>query len=116
MKKYLAMLALALLMVGCAGYRPIVDMKGVDQARYEQDLKECQQYAEQVNVAGETAVGGGIGAVLGGAIGAVGSGRAGTGAAVGAITGAAAGAGGAASGQKQVINRCMTGRGYRVLR
>ena len=116
MKKYLVIASLAFLAVGCAGYRPIVDMKGVDQAQYERDLSECQQYAEQVNVAGETATSGAIGAGVGGAIGAVTSGRVGTGAAVGAIVGVASGGSHAASGQKQVINRCLIGRGYRVLR
>ncbi|RJX31957.1 MAG: glycine zipper family protein [Oxalobacter sp.] len=119
MKKWFApflLASLVLLLTACAGYRPIVDMKGVDKAQYEKDLKECQEYAEQVNVAGETAAGGAIGAGIGGAIGAVSGGRAGVGAAVGAITGTATGAGKATSGQKQVINRCLAGRGYRVLR
>lgn len=119
MKKWIALISLvslALLATGCAGYRPIVDMKGVDKEQYEKDLKECQEYAEQVNVAGETAAGGAIGAGIGGAIGAVSSGRVGVGAAVGAIAGTATGAGKATGGQKQVINRCLAGRGYRVLR
>jgi hypothetical protein len=116
----LAVLALA----GCArSYEPIVDMKGVDQARYQQDLAECRTYAEKVSPAGEAAtgglIGGGIGAALGAIIGAFGGG-AGTGAAIGAGVG---GAGGAASGglrgvegQKQVINNCLRHRGYAVLR
>ena len=111
-------------LAGCAqSYEPIVDMKGVDQARYRQDLAECRTYAEKVSPAGEAATGGvigaGIGAALGAIVGAFGGG-AGTGAAVGAGVG---GAGGAASGglrgvegQKQVINNCLRHRGYAVLR
>ena len=116
MKKYFCLLVLGAALSGCAGYRPVVDMKGVDQAQYEQDLRECQQYAEQVNVAGETATGSAVGAAFGAAVTAVGGGRGTTGAAVGAITGAGVGGSHAASGQRQIINRCMTGRGYRVLR
>jgi outer membrane lipoprotein SlyB len=116
MKKYIALVLLALVTAGCAGYRPIVDMKGVNEEQYEADLKECQQYAEQVNVAGETAAGAGIGAAFGAAVSAAGRGRVGPGAAVGAVTGLAAGGGRAASGQKHVINRCLAGRGYKVLR
>lgn len=116
--------AVAVALAGCAkSYEPIVDMKGVDQARYQQDLSECRAYAERVSPAGEAATGGllgaGIGAALGAIFGAFGGG-AGSGAALG---GAVGGAGGAASGglhgaegQKQVINSCLRGRGYSVLR
>ena len=54
----IAVLALA----ACAqSYEPIVDMKGVDQARYQQDLAECRTYAEKVSPAGEAATSGVIG-------------------------------------------------------
>jgi outer membrane lipoprotein SlyB len=51
---------MVLLLGACAGadVRPIVDMKGVNEARYENDLAECQNYAK------------GAGAVIGGAGGA----------------------------------------------
>lgn len=116
-------LSFGLLLVGCAStYQPIVDMKGVDNARYQQDLSECRQYAGQVDVAEDTAtdtlIGAGIGAALGAAVGAIG-GDPGTGAAIGATAG---GIGGGASGgmssaqrQKSIINNCLAGRGYRVL-
>jgi outer membrane lipoprotein SlyB len=111
-------------LAGCAqSYEPIVDMKGVNQARYQQDLSECRSYAEKVSPAGEAATSGVIGAGIGAALGAivgVFSGSPGTGAALGAGVG---GAGGAASGglhgaagQKQVINNCLRHRGYAVLR
>jgi len=111
------------LLLGCAqSYQPIVDLKGVNNAKYQQDLAECRQYAEQIDVGGNTAVGtlggAGIGAALGAAVGAIG-GNAGAGAATGAVVG---GAGGAGAGvgtsvqrQKTIINNCLHHRGYRVL-
>ncbi|HEX7007511.1 MAG TPA: glycine zipper family protein [Alphaproteobacteria bacterium] len=114
----------ALALAACArSYEPIVDMKGVDQARYQQDLAECRAYAEQVSPAGEAAAGGllgaGVGAALGAIVGAFGGG-AGSGAALGAgvggVGGAASGGLRGASGQKQVIKNCLSRRGYAVLR
>lgn len=111
------------LLLGCAqSYQPIVDMKGVNSAKYQRDLAECRQYAEQVDVGGDAAkgtlVGAGLGAALGAAVGAIG-GNAGTGAATGAIVGGAGGAatsgGGAAVSQKSIINKCLSRRGYSVL-
>lgn len=116
-------LALALL-AGCAdSYEPLVDMKGVDAARYQRDLAECRTYGEQVSPASEAAKSGGIGALVGGAIGAVAgavTGSAGTGAALGAgiggVSGGASGGLGGAQSQKQVIATCLRNRGYSVLR
>src|SRR5690606_39285529 len=46
------LVVVALALAACArSYEPIVDMKGVDQARYQQDLAECRAYAEQVSPA-----------------------------------------------------------------
>ena len=42
----LALVAIALGLAACA-YRPIVDPKRSDMARYETDLAECRQIAEQ---------------------------------------------------------------------
>jgi len=107
--------------VGCAGadVRPIVDMKGVNEAAYEKDLQECQAYAKEQSGMGETAaIGAGAGAVVGGFLGLVTGGNK-TGfvhaAGAGAVLG---GAGGAFSGnqaQEAVVKRCLGGRGYRVL-
>jgi outer membrane lipoprotein SlyB len=118
-----ASLALILILAGCAqSYQPVVDTKGVDNAKYQQDLAECRQYAEQVSPAGEAATTGLLGAAGGAALGAIVgafSGGAGTGAAIGAATGGAVGAGaGGVSGiseQKRIINNCLRGRGYNVL-
>jgi hypothetical protein len=124
MRKPVALLgAISLLLASCAGsYRPIVDMKGVDAARYEQDLAECRAYANDVNPAGEALAGGVVTAALGAAIGAIAgafTGSAGTGAAAGAaiggVTGTATGGVGGAAQQQQVIDRCLAGRGYKVL-
>jgi hypothetical protein len=115
--------ATSLLLVSCAGsYRPIVDMKGVDSARYEQDLAECRAYADEVSPGGQAVAGGVVTAALGAAIGAIAGafgGSAGTGAAAGAaiggVTGTTAGGVGGVAQQQEVIDRCLAGRGYSVL-
>lgn len=56
--------------VGCTGanVRPLVDMKGVNEAAYEKDLSDCQAYAQQQSGMGEKAAkGAGTGAVTAGA-------------------------------------------------
>jgi outer membrane lipoprotein SlyB len=124
--KRLVTLAVAMAtLAGCAQtYQPVVDTKGHDSARYQQDLYECRQYAEQVSPAGQAAVGGLGGAAGGAALGAitgalVGGVSAGEGAAFGAATGGAVGVGaGAYRGideQQRVIDNCLRGRGYNVL-
>jgi hypothetical protein len=86
----------SVLLTACAGaeVRPIVDMKGVNEARYEKDLAECQGYAKEASGMGGTAAkGAGAGAVFGGA-------------------------GGAYKGnesQEAVVKKCLVGRGYKVL-
>jgi len=111
------------LLSGCASsYQPVVDLKGVDSNRYQQDLAECRKYAEKVDVAEDAAtdtlIGAGVGAALGAAVGAI-AGDPGTGAAIGAtaggIGGGAGGVGSSAQRQKSIINNCLSGRGYRVL-
>lgn len=120
LKKHAVFLSFAasFLLSACASYRPIVDMKGVDSARYETDLAECQRYADQLSPGAHAAAGAGIGAIIGGAIGAILCGRdcANAGAGIGAVQGVAAGGAEGASGQVDIIRRCMTNRGYAVLR
>jgi len=110
-------LALAGMLAGCA-YRPVVDPKRSDMAKYETDLAECRQIADQAPGAGAGAL---VGAGAGYAVGQVfarTTGRsnvaneAGRGA---AVLGAAGGAGSGARNKRQVIKNCMTGRGYAVL-
>jgi hypothetical protein len=124
MKKISCLILFIFLTVsGCAGYRPIVDMQGVDGSQYEMDLAQCQQYAEQVSpgksavlgaaaVAAGSAVLGGVAALVFGLdVGDVMGGAAALGGTVGAMEGAAAGG----RSQVDIIRNCMAGRGYRVL-
>lgn len=96
----------------------IIDRKGVDMARYEQDLAECRGYAEEVATGEKAAKGAASGAVVGGLVGAVAGGSreaTGRGAGVGAVTG---GASGIAEGERdkvKVVKQCLRGRGYKVL-
>lgn len=88
---------------------------------YQQDLAECQAYANQVSPVQDAAVGALGGAALGAGLGAL-TGAAfkgvsvGEGAAVGAVGGGVLGlAGGAYTGhqnQQNVLANCMRGRGY----
>ena len=107
--------------VGCAGAddRPIVDMKGVNEAAYEKDLQECQVYAkDQSGMGGTAAKGAGAGAVVGGLLGLVTGGNT-TGivqaAGAGAVIGGAGGAFTGNQAQEAVVKRCLSGRGYKVL-
>lgn len=117
----LVALPLLAAMLGCAS-DPVIDTKGVDPARYQADLAECREYADQVGVAGDAAggglFGGAAGAAIGAAIGAV-TGNPATGAAVGAAGGGTSGViGGGARGVSKkdtVVRNCLRGRGYHVL-
>jgi len=100
------------------GYRPIVDMQGVDSNRLECDLAECQTYASRISVGQSTAANAIAGALFGALFGlAVGDHgwAARAGAQGGAIGGAIGGAGAAAAAQTNIVRNCMSGRGYRVL-
>lgn len=120
---YVAALAAVLALQGCAGaganYRPIVDMRGTNNVTFENDLRECQAYAHQTASAAENAAAGAVaGAVLGALIGmAAGAGSrtyqhtAGVGAVAGAVGAGAQGE----TDQRNIIRRCMAGRGYNVL-
>jgi hypothetical protein len=107
----------------CAStYQPIVDTRGVDPYRYQQDLADCRSYADQVNPAQDAGVGALLGAAGGAALGAASGavfGSPATGAAAGAAVGGIGGGGygglSAAERQKKVINNCLRERGYKVL-
>lgn len=107
----------AVALASCAQYRPIVDMRGVDRARYESDLQECQQYAAQIDPAAHAAGGAILVGVLGALLGAAAGSRydAGAMARVGAVSGAAGGAAHGAQTQIDIVRRCMSNRGYSVL-
>ena len=120
-KAVAAALAAALL-AGCAtapggaNYAPIVET-GHRIGVYEQDLAECQQYAQRAAGAGDGAVAGAVGgAIVMGVLSAIlGGGGHGRWAAAGAVAGGLQGAGAGEANQRAVVVRCMSGRGYQVL-
>jgi outer membrane lipoprotein SlyB len=99
------------------GNTPIVDIRGVNMARYEADLTDCQNYADQVQVGRQIAVGAVAGAAVCGVFGAVigNSDTAQRGAGIGAVGWGARGAGRGLQERERVIRRCLISRGYRVL-
>ena len=103
---------------GCASRNKsgiVIDPAGVDQVRYQRDLSECQEIAQQVDLKAAGGVAGG--AVVGGVIGAILGNRstAARGAGVGAVTGGVGGAGSTHRERQQVVKNCLRNRGYRVL-
>lgn len=105
----------------------LVDPRGVDPVKYDEDYRECASLANQTDVGERAATSGAAGAVMGALVGAllgVAIGGNGSSAAYGAGVGAAAGAsqgavGGAASGareQQVALRRCLAGRGYSIIR
>ena len=111
----------ALVFSGCATggakYEPIVD--GPRDAAYQSDLQDCQTLAEQKRYDGEEVrTGAAVGAGLGALLGLIDGGGAGD-AAAGAAVGASIGGGGSAlevrEERAEIVKRCMTGRGHRVV-
>jgi hypothetical protein len=111
-----AFIAVSLALVaGCSSHPgPIVDTKGVNMARYEQDLAECTAYSEQVRIEQGVAKGAVGGAAVGAATGAI-VGDTAKGAGVGAVAGAAKSAQIGEREKSGVVKRCLRGRGYKVL-
>jgi len=106
------------LLTSCAGstYRPIVDTQGIDFNRYESDLQQCQQFSTQTNdAATSAAVGATAGAVLGSVMAGVIGGDRSAAAKLIAIEGAIVGGASGETNQRNIIRRCLSGRGYRVL-
>ncbi len=108
-------LTCVLLITGCASHPgPIIDKRGVNMEAYAQDLAECTEYADDVSVAEGAVRGAAVGAVIGAAVGSI-SGNVDEGAGYGAASG------GVRSGlrnkntKENVVKRCLSGRGYRVL-
>ena len=113
------LLIVAALLGGCAtqgagrNYAPLVDRPGPN---FSSDLFDCQQHAARLQDSGEGALGGAFaGAALGAAFMAILGGNAGEGAAFGALSGAGSGAVAAETAQRNVIAKCLEGRGHRVL-
>jgi len=117
MSRYLcAALVAGLFVTGCTGSKgPIIDTKGVDMTMYQQDLAECQTYAQEVSVGGGAAKGAAVGAAAGAAIGAIRGRNVGEDAGVGAVLGGTKSGTAAKREQEQVVKTCLRGRGYKVL-
>jgi uncharacterized protein YcfJ len=104
----------------------LIDPSGVDPQAYEADYRECAALANQTDTANRAAAAGVgsavFGALFGALLGAAIGGRsyAQSGAAIGASYGLGAGVGaGVASGETEkaaVLRRCLSGRGYVVVR
>lgn len=125
MMKYQIALISVVLLSACAssggytdmGYRPVVDLQP-GQTNYQQDLDDCARYAQQRQGAGQSAAAGAVaGAIVGGLLGALfGDSRlAGQMAVVGAVSTAPGAAATAEGTQRDIVRRCLAGRGYRVL-
>ncbi len=117
MKLLFIAMAMFFLITACTTTNEIIiDQKGVDMSKYEENLADCESYAEQVPVGKKAAKGGASGAVVGGAIGSVSDHRGtGEGAAIGAISGIAKGVNEGERSKMRVVKNCLRGRGYRVL-
>lgn len=107
---------LVVLLAGCAS-KPIIDTKGVNMAKYDEDLSECTAYAEQVEITRRAAGGAVAGAVVGAVIGAAvgNSETAAQGAGAGGAGGAYRGADRALQEKDRVVKSCLRNRGYAVL-
>ena len=125
MKRFIAVMLIfsTCFLYGCAGHRPIVDLRGEDRELYEWNLKDCQRYAEQVSpgatVVAGAGIGAGIGALAGLIVGAFFGSNQGElmafGAAIGGMHGALSGGAVATQSQMEIIRNCLRGRGYNVL-
>ena len=101
---------------GCARRAQIIiDPYGVDMARYQQDLAECQHLSRQVDSkVGEGIIGGAIvGAIAGSIIG--GSRTTDKTAKLGALSGGLKGGASTRYERIRVVKNCLRNRGYQVL-
>lgn len=113
-----------------SGVNVIVDMEGIDPAKYNQDLQSCQgagtqvqpAEAEREGVVGTAARGAALGAAAGAISGNSGSQGAKSGAGVGVVAAGARNARNRRDAKKDtkseidmVVKNCMRARGYSVL-
>ena len=102
----------------CTGaqYKPIVDRPGPN---YANDLSDCQAHATKVMDAADSAAAGAVAGAIFGALMMAAAGGNGrdqkAGAWVGALSGGTSAAAQAEGGQRGIITRCLSGRGYNVL-
>lgn len=100
-----------------SGYRPVVDPAKCKGCDYERDLKQCHQMMEEnSNIIGSAATNAAAGAATSAIIGAFLDVDPGHMAAMGASVGGLQGVGQELQARNAMIARCMTGRGYSVLR
>lgn len=101
-----------------ADYTPVIDLQGVDSARYGADLEACRQMARSVDANRASLEGGIAGAFVGALVsGALRGGRQTTidAANIGAMGGLGRAGDEALASQKRIVVNCMVGRGYRAL-
>lgn len=120
-------LLLTLALAACApvsDYRPTVDLAGVDAARFEDDLHDCQKVAARdrygpvlAGVVIGAGIGVGLGSIAGGYAGNIGLGQS-YGAIIGSVIGAAAGdamtRGEPPPSEAQQVEACLRNNGYGV--
>lgn len=119
MNKIYTGLFIALLLSACTAthYRPVVDPKVCEFCNYNQDLAHCRQLGQDnTNLAANAGVGAALGAGVFAVTGALLGVDAGSMAGLGAALGGAQGLGGEARASRDMVARCMVGRGYSVLR
>lgn len=99
-------------------YTPVIDMQGVDHARYSQDLNDCRGYSRAVDSQAAGMQGAIGGAILLGVLSAAlgGNGQMNSQAATaGGFAGLVGNEGRALGKQERIITNCMAMRGYRTL-
>jgi outer membrane lipoprotein SlyB len=124
MQKTVASLLIVSMLAGCAiaptanpAYS-LIDPKGVDMNRYQQDYADCTALANQSDAVANAAAGAAVGAIFGALLGAAIGGRDGAryGAKVGAVSGGGQGAAAGMVEQRVTLRACLQGRGYSVIR
>jgi len=99
------------------GSKPIIDTKGVNMSQYEIDLEECSSFSEDISTGKSIAKGAATGAAVGAVIEAITEDARSRRDAieVGAVTGGAKSGIRAVREKEQILKRCLSGRGYKVL-
>ena len=115
LSRFLTITGAALLAACSSAPGPIVDTKGVNMARYHDDLADCEAYADQVRIEVGVAKGAAAGGAAGAATGAILGKSVGEYAGVGAVGGATKSAIQGDREKSRVVKNCMRGRGYKVL-
>ena len=115
LERIMGVLMLTGLLCGCSAHPdPIIDQRGVNMDLYAADLAECESYADPISVGKGAAKGAAGGAAVGAATGMIG-GDVYRGTGYGAIFGATRYGNEADREKRNVVKRCLSGRGYRVL-